>query len=290
MQEPKGLIPLNLAYRPITIAPSIRSNIAHALGLGHPSTQERDEAKTNGHFIVVAGGPSLARSLPALSQLANRAENMVISVNEVSHFLMQNLILVHAAAHFGPNHYTKLCIGKPRQELAYYTASICPPEAFSTLKNNRIILWHPELGIGEDKILTSHGLDKSFLIQGGQTITTRMISLGRSLGYKRFHLFGVDSSSVAQLHAYPTVSPEKAGFITVRYRGANYLTTPPLLGQAHFFQENLKQFFDTTEEFVLHGDGLAPEIARDIQTTGKSSPILVNPIEFPGGQIIADRF
>ena len=75
----------------------------------------------------------------------------------------------------------------------YLIGSQCDPSVLEGLPKDRTYLWHTTAEQITDILKERYG-DEWFGIVGGCTVLLRAIPLLRMLGYKRFHLFGCDSS------------------------------------------------------------------------------------------------
>lgn len=166
---------------------------------------------------------------------------------------------------------TTRCIATALPGVVYHIASICPPSAFAAVDPSQTVMWHG--GTGDTQADAMMAADAPPVIHGGQTVGLRAIELGWQLGFRRFHLFGFDSSTdIACLHPYESVSD---GVEEVRIQlqclGRLFETTPEFAGQAQEFIPLYQNICARGGEIHVHGDGLLPLIWREIDQ-GRSAP------------------
>jgi len=222
------------------------------------------------NLIIVGGGPSLGSNLePLRQQQASGAS--VLALNEAQHFLAANGIPVWAVAHMGPVPETLACIGTPFEGARYFMASMCPPEAFIRLKGHDVILWHAAQGAGEADLIEKITGQAPLLIDGGETVALRAVSLGIKLGFRHFKIYGLDSSldENARLHAYPSVSePNPVKLFKVECAGEWFTVNGELAGQAQDFPTVYNHVRTSGATITIHGEGLIPHMWHHFQKTG----------------------
>lgn len=98
---------------------------------------------------------------------------------------------------------------------------------------------------------------------GGTTCATRAIGLAFALGYRKLHLFGMDSSYLGDAsHAYDQAPQESV--LDVTFAGQSFKVPPQLLGQAEDFKNMVPDLLAQRCEIVVHGYGLIPAIAHEM--------------------------
>lgn len=99
------------------------------------------------------------------------------------------------------------------------------------------------------------------VIGGGSTGASRAIMLAYGLGYRKFQLFGLDSSFDGDaVHAYSQA--KYANTIDVTCGDEVFKTSPQLLGQAEDFKLLFPDFMQAGCEITVHGKGLLRAIAN----------------------------
>jgi hypothetical protein len=148
---------------------------------------------------------------------------------------------------------------------------MAPPNVFELLQGNTTRLWHTD-GPGAKKVLAAHNVT---VIKGGQTVGLRVLGLGFSLGFRHFHIFGLDSSLQAgELHAYRSYSfdAEPKG-IKLTCGSRNFHCTYEMAGQAQDAPRLLQNLKNRECNICVYGNGLLPHIWKIIEN-GEPTPIL----------------
>lgn len=191
---------------------------------------------------VAAGGPSLDDTCKDLS-------GYIVAVNGSLKFLLDRGVIPHACAVLDPSdHIAAGLVADSR--VRYYIASICDPSVFDKLKDCDVTIWHPTPdSIGADCP------EQPLSVGGGCTVGLRWLNLGYLLGFRRFHLHGLDSSfRGGSTHAYPDRADSKDR-ITI----AGHETRPNFLAQVGDFFDVLARLSQSDIEPIeieVFGDGL----------------------------------
>lgn len=237
-------------------AENVTENVRSALSRGLPEL--RSCSPRPGVFSVVGGGPSLARTYHLL-------EGRIAAGNGAHNYLIERGVIPYWAAVMDP---TDLMVDliDPHPEVMYFFASCVHPRLFDKFKNHpHVVLWHTSCLAGDEleRMLVERGGDWT-ITGGGSTIGLRLINLGYALGFRDFHLHGMDSSVLPTgSHAYP----DSDGYLGAELiRG--YLTCPVYASQVREFYrmlEKLKTLDPTT--FKVFGEGLFQYCWREHQRT-----------------------
>lgn len=281
-----GLIPLQVDVRNARPDGELIANVRAAMALGLP--QLSAAAPISRRVALVGGGPSLRNSLDAIARL--KAEGAaVFGVNEVCAFLASNGIPPDASVHVGPVEYTTRCIGMPIRGVRYYIASICPPSSFGALAGHDVAIWHAKtLSAAVNAVLRTHD---GPIVGGGHTVGLRAVAMCWALGYRRFDLFGYDSSAdPGLLHAYESVSDAVSDRrIAVRCGAMWFETAPEFARQALDFESIWRRCVAAGGEMRVNGSGLLPAIWQEI-AAGRMAPTLLREDSNPPEPIIATQF
>lgn len=188
----------------------IHEQVAHAIRLGLPQAMPYDE----NHEVValVCGGPSLAETERELVE-AHWSGAKIVTVNGaykwcVERNLKPSATVVLDAREFNQRFADPAVIG-----CRYLLASQCHPSTFEACRGRDVLLWHA-LSTGDpevellDAFYGGHLITKDdqqghgcyFPITLGTTVGLRAISLMRMLGFRRFHIFGLDSCWLGDRH------------------------------------------------------------------------------------------
>lgn len=208
--------------------------------------------------VLVGGGPSLRSELFTLSAFA--AEGDLFAVNNVPRYLAERGLDtdVHVLMDADPLIATFVV---PQLKSIRYYASQCEPEVLDKA-GNELILWHAASMCLDD----IPGITD--IVGGGSTTATRALYLAYGLGYRTFHLFGMDSSYEGdRCHAY-----EQHGYDTVLDVACGdeaFRASPQLIAQAEDFRVIIPDMIKAGCEVTVHGSGLLRAIANQfLQPTG----------------------
>lgn len=224
------------------------ANVRYALSLGLPDV--RVEGKPLDDVLSVAGGG------PSLADTWRDMTGYVAAINGSLRYLLEQGAVPNMC---GICHPTESIVDMidTHPDVAYFLASCVHPRVFDKLlaANCRVYLWHmTEQSIdGLDDVLRAHYPQGWVGMTGGTTMGMRWLNLGYYLGFRKFHLHGMDSCFKGDAsHAYP----DKQDGQWINYDG--YRTRPPFIGQVVDFLE----FVDNAQrlpepiEITTFGDGL----------------------------------
>ena len=205
---------------------------------------------------VAGGGPSLADTYSGLT-------GVIVSCNKSLSFLLDRDITPWACGVMDPGEHMADLI-EPRRDVFYFLASVCHPRTFDKLTNAgcQVILWHA-LGLPTLEVILNDMRPGNWsAVGGGTTIGLRWVNLGYSMGFRTFHLHGVDSSyRKGERYAYSAEGAPAYHTMTVD----GFLTSPNLMGQVEDFQSLLKMYSQPDIEpttIEVFGDGLLPHWYR----------------------------
>jgi len=216
-------------------------NVRSALDRGLPTLAV---CRAHGHTLSVAGGgPSLADTYQHLT-------GQIAALNRSCGWLIDRGVIPNLCGVLDPGEHMAGEIRADRR-VRYYVASVCDPSVFDKLKGCHVTLWHPTGFPG-----TASAMPTDLLIGGGCSIGLRWLTLGYTLGFRRFELHGLDSSyRDGQTHAYQDHGVRHDAFITIRGRQTQVN-----------YSEQVVDFFDMMERSKMgdldhvtvnvHGDGL----------------------------------
>ncbi len=242
--------PFNFALIPGRTPEELLGNVRYALSLGLPDLQGANDAN-NGTLCIVGGGPSLEDTWPQLE-----GHDFIATANGTLSFLKKKGLRPYFC---GVCHPTESIADEIEAdpEVKYFLGSCVHPKVFDKLlaANCKIVLWHLHPIDGLDEVLNQHYGDKGWVqIPGGTTMGLRWITLGYHLGFRKFHLHGLDSSfRDKSSHAYPHHQDHKEW---INYDG--YMTRIPFLGQVEDFLSLMHdgQMLDDPPQITMFGDGL----------------------------------
>lgn len=269
--EAGGDAPRFFHLTPAVSAQDMLANMRSSLARGLP---EVTPCKPHGLTLSVAGGG------PSLADTYQEMDGYIAAVNGSLAFLLSRDTKPGASYACGildaGEHIADMIVAD--KQVRYYVASICNPKVFDKLKDCDVRLWHVTPQSMQDPdgmtaILNEHS--KNWMaIGGGCTMGLRWINLGYALGFRKFHLHGLDSSfRKGSTHAYPDRADTKD---RVEFNG--WETRPNFLAQLYDFFGVLNRMrgFDLDPiEIKVFGDGLLQEQYREyLAHKGPDKPLV----------------
>lgn len=207
--------------------------------------------------VMVGGGPSLADSIAQIKELVRKGA-VIFAMNGASLYLTERNI---------PVHYQVIADAKPE------TASLVDPDAEQHLIASQVApitmdtagpfkrLWHLAISEDMDRLFPEERRRKGgyALVGGGAAVGNSALALAYVLGFRRFEVFGYDSSHRGdKSHAYRQAMNDFIPTIDVEWANETYTASVAMKAQAEKFQitgQALKQAGCTIR---VHGDGLLP--------------------------------
>lgn len=229
-------------------------NIKNALSLSLPKLQMADAH--DGHAVIVGGGPSLKRHLDEIRERQKHGQ-VIFSTNATYEYLLKNGIV--------PDAHVMIDARKENAEFVpifsdatLYYASQCHPSVFINARN--VVLWH-SMDEGIQQYIGNNTGDP--LVGGGSTVGMKSLALAWILGYRRFHLYGMDSSyEDGENHAYPQALNSNEKILELFMGEKKYLAAPWMCTQVENFKEVAQELVASGCVITVHGTGLLPDVAR----------------------------
>lgn len=225
---------------------------------------------TGKEFVIVAGGPSLRSRLGAVK--ARQKEGACIfACNGAVKLLIENGIRPDLIGFVDIGEAVLGFIPEVAGDEYYLVSSGVNPVVLDALEGRKVVLWHVDHGEGRNieamRILDEYPEKPGCLIGGGNTIATRAQNLGFLLGFRDIHYYGLDSSYAddGADHAYIKHDGVETDQGVVVYQGRKYRCSPWMAKQAAEFQFYYTQMRNLGARIVVHGDGLIPDIWRNIR-------------------------
>lgn len=237
------------------------SNIKHALTLPFPWLQMFNPH--DGHAVIVGGGPSLKDAIPEIKERQKHGQ-VIFSTNNTYNYLVQNGVIPNAHVMVDAREENKEFVPLKSDSIHYY-CSQCNPAVFEKAKNKNIILWH-SMDEGIQQYIGENTGDP--LVGGGSTVGMKAIAIAFILGYRKFHLYGLDSSyENGENHAYPQSLNDKDKILELYMNDKKYFAAPWMCRQVEDFKEVAKELVNGGSIITVHGEGLLPDAARTMTIT-----------------------
>lgn len=229
--------------------------------------------------VIVGGAPSMKDCLAEIRAHKRRGAR-IITVNNAWRTL--------AAAGITPNAHVMLDARAENAEfvkdapagVTYFLASQCHPDVFDALlaQGREVVVWHN--GVGDNAFMREvldpwwdEGPNQRpcILVPGGGTVGLRTLWLAHFSGFRKIHVYGMDSSYEGdQHHAYAQPLNDGEATMIVTMLGSDgrqkqYLAARWMVRQSAELRET---WFDLKREgttLFIHGRGLIPDIARALR-------------------------
>ncbi|RJO72850.1 MAG: DUF115 domain-containing protein [Myxococcales bacterium] len=238
--------------------PEIQANIRYSVGLKPPLMPKMPAHK---HLaLMCSGGPSLEWYLYELAE-KQKAGGKLVCVKHAHDLLLKNNIVPDFCILLDPRGHVQDFIDNPHPEVHYLVASMCHPSTFDKLIEKKAKLWtyHAAVGADEQNLLKEIG-GQGLLIGGGSSSCTRGISVMWSIGFRRFELFGYDSSYVEPPNLWNMEPEERNKFCKIAINGREFYTDFEKLAEVQDYEKLRKH--DMGGDFTVHGGGMIPHVER----------------------------
>jgi uncharacterized Rossmann fold enzyme len=209
----------------------------------------------DGHAVIVGGGPSLVDSLDAIRWRKSIGQR-VFALNGAGKFLAQHGIKADYIVIIDARPGNIAFLDSPGQRLL---ASQCDPSLFDA---GPAVLWHPKMDDIESHLPDER--ETLTLIGGGTTVGLSSMCLAYTMGYRKLHLFGYDSSHRETGHAYAQPMNVGEPVCKVTVFGKTFIASLAMAKQAEFFPTVCDNLIDLGCVITVEGDGLLPYMTRQI--------------------------
>lgn len=212
--------------------------------------------------ILVGGGPSVQNELFTISALCPQGD--IFAVNNVPRYLAERGLDTDVHVLMDAHPIVADFVVPQLKSIRYY-ASQCEPAVLDKA-GNELILWHAA-SMALDGI---EGITN--IVGGGSTTATRALYLAYGLGYRDFHLFGLDSSFVGEKsHAYKQGVYET--ILDVHCGDETFKSSPQMIAQAEDFKIIIPQMLKASCSVTVHGSGLLRAIADQFLNPTRSANV-----------------
>ena len=194
--------PFNFTLVPTHKPEQLIAHVRHAMTLGLPEIKQC--AAHNEILSVAGGGPSIEDTWGELT-------GYVAAVNGSLSYLLGKGVTPQMCGVCDPSERMADVV-EAVPGVAYFLASCVHPRLFDKLiaAGCTVYLWHLHPIDGLDALLSEYYPDGWVQIPGGCTMGLRWVTLGYHLGFRKFHLHGLDSSfRDKSSHAYPDHQDQK---------------------------------------------------------------------------------
>lgn len=238
--------------------------IRYAIRQGHPQVWQCGPKYEQ--VAIVGSGPSLKSTERELVALIHDGVK-VVALNGAYHWCLERNIKPSAVVVLDARESTARFVQPEIPGCIYYAASQCHQSVWDALAGrSNVGIFHAVGGDTDSKtkaILQAYYDGFWVGVPGGTTVATRAIGLLRTLGYLRFHLFGVDCCWLGEdHHAFAQPENEKDRRIAVTIAPTDdpadarvFYCAPWMLKQFEDFLMMIRHMGNTFK-CAVHGDGL----------------------------------
>lgn len=222
----------------------------------------------NGTALIVGGGPSLAESLGRLRFHKDRG-GVIFALNATHDWLIERGIVPDFHVLLDARKDNAQFVSKPHKDVTYLIASQCHPDVFEALDGYSVVMW--------TACFESHEREMEFgrkfpgkpimMVGGGATVGMKAMYLAYLWGFRKIHMFGMDSSYRGEdNHAYKQTLNDKESRMPIHAAGRDFVCAPWMAKQAMEFQGQYRQLSGLGCLVKVHGDGLIPWIAKQLES------------------------
>jgi hypothetical protein len=227
------------------------------------------ESPHSGSVVIVGGAPSMANNLHHIRQRQKKGA-VIWAVNGAHDALVKAGIRPDVFCVMDARKETAETFGQLVDEnTTCFINAMCDPSMFERFMGRKVIMWHSYIEPEGDHaaILREKGRGNPAVMQGGNTISLNSMYLAFYLGYRKIHLYGVDSSySGGRHHAYEQRWNDGAGVFQTFFNGKEYAVTAWMLRQVECFRDMWRQLMELGCAVTVHGDGLLPDVCRHLNS------------------------
>jgi uncharacterized Rossmann fold enzyme len=220
---------------------------------------------------VVCGGPSTAECLPDIRAQRRRGAK-IVTVNNAMAFLLKHGIKPDVHVMLDARAENAEFVKDAPEGVRYLIASQCHPDVFDALKDREVIVWHNGFGDNEemrealDPWWEGENQRPCVLVPGGTTVGLRALWLCQFSGYRKIHVYGMDSCYHEDVHhAYPQPLNDGESLLDVTMGDKVYRCAKWMARQATEFQAAHGELAALGVQLWVHGRGLIPDIARNFR-------------------------
>ena len=214
----------------------------------------------DGVAVIIGGGPSIEDQVGTL-RLHSASGHHLFAMNGSGLWLQRQGIVPQALILLDARPHNARFVQGLDRRVVLYIASQCDEIVFAAAKNHRVIMWHPTLS--HPNADTRPNVN----IGGGTSTGNRALRLVHVIGYREAHLYGYDSSyRDGDSHAFDQFENAGDRAIEIYCGGRWFVTTPWMARQAEDFQKIAMGLIAEGLAIHVHGDGLLPEVARQMTT------------------------
>lgn len=229
----------------------------------------------DGKIVLASAGPSLIENIEDIRKLQDEGAK-VVCVKHSHNLLIENGIIPWGCVILDPRPFDgvsthgivrKDLLNKPHPDIKYFIASMTNIEVTKHLvdKGATVIGWHAFT----TALMEMDELKDTQLITGGTCSAMRSIGITHTLGFREFHIFGMDCSydgipeDLDERDMYGKKKWLKIGILNEKTKTEDiFYTTGELLALAQDFESLLKRDDQVDMDLYVYGRGVVPSIFK----------------------------
>lgn len=223
-------------------------------------------APHDGVAILCGSGPSLGDHLGLIRDLRTAGGDL-FALNGAAKFLDSVALTADYQVLVDARPQTAEVIGPARKHLV---ASQCDPVVFDRLPH--ATMWH--FINGDLEAMLPADEEAHAQIGGAGSVGNCALALAYAMGYRRFEVFGYDSSHRGDAsHVAHQAINDFEPWGRFEFKGKDYICSFTMRSQASRFQAIARALLAHGCTVTVHGDGLLPDMWRDMQRIRMSGTI-----------------
>ena len=226
-----------------------------------------------GIAVIASAGPSLIDELPKIKKLQEEGAK-VVCVKHSHNILIENGIIPWGCVILDPRPFDgesthgivrKDLLKKPHPDTKYIVASMTNKEVTKYLKKKKaqIYGWHAYT----NALTEMPEMQEETMITGGTCSAMRSIGIMHTIGFRKFHIFGMDCAmdgtpeNEEEKDAYGRTKWIKTGILNEKTGiEKTFFTTGELLALAQDFEMLLQRATSIDMDISVYGRGMVPAI------------------------------
>jgi uncharacterized Rossmann fold enzyme len=228
----------------------------------------------DGHAVIVGGGPSINKRLEEIRKRRSLGQS-IWALNGSSQWLRRYGIIPDYHVLVDARKENKAFIVQPHFHTHHLVASQCHPRVFDKLFLHNVTLWHANVAEFQPIIEAANKHDRPIhLFGGGSTVGLNAMTLAFGLGYRKIHLYGMDSSYSADgaHHGYVQELNDNDLVVDVICGDKKFRAAPWMVQQVNEFERLAIELIDDDCIITVHSDGLLDAMAKDIMAHPRMVP------------------
>jgi uncharacterized Rossmann fold enzyme len=151
---------------------------------------------------IIGAGPSVLEFEDALRYIRSNNTDLVMTLYGAHTWAINCGIVPHIHVVFESDleDVTHALGGPPHNEVTYYVCSHCDRTIFDQLEGHKCVLWHAECPPQGYHEAIARLFPGEFMVHGGYATFFRSMTIAIILGYRKFELYGMDSSFEESSH------------------------------------------------------------------------------------------